>query len=251
MNNIFFNDVSFEYVPETGSTNTDLLDRIKQVGLKSIIVRRALKQTKGRGTRGRSWCGGINCLTFSVAIPIGKDLQKVNGMSLVVGTKIVMTLRKMGVEAEIKWPNDILLNGRKLAGVLIEIAKAPDQTYGLVVGVGINLENPNTQTSYGHASLSEALSSSDLKDVQYLLNVFVNSVIDAVIEVYEIGLKRTQELWNTIAAYNNESVYIFEEDHPVYDGIIEGIDERGALLVRSSIGIKRLISGTISIRSKK
>ena len=75
MSTDYWGSIDYECVDVTGSTNTDLLERVRHEGLSSVIVRRALTQTLGRGTRGRVWHGSNDCLMFSVGIPIGKDLR--------------------------------------------------------------------------------------------------------------------------------------------------------------------------------
>ena len=76
-----FGQILSECVDETGSTNTDLLDRIRREGLNGILLRRARNQTQARGTRGRKWDGSGGCLMFSVALPIGKDLRSSGPMT--------------------------------------------------------------------------------------------------------------------------------------------------------------------------
>lgn len=249
MDSCLFNRIKFECVECTGSTNTDLLQRVKQEGLEKIVVRRALSQTNGRGTRGRTWDGGRNCLMFSVAIPIGKNLRVISAITLVIGANIVLALNKCGVEAKIKWPNDILLNGKKLAGILVEAAKAPTEDYVLVVGVGFNLRKNNNPTSYGSAGLSDVLGD-DLLDENYWLKLLIESILKAADEIKSEGLTRVKALWDTIAAYKNQTVYIYEENHTVYEAEVIGIDDDGRLLVRCGSTEKALLSGTISIRLK-
>ena len=188
---------------------------------------------------------------FSVAVPIGKNLQSINGVTLGIGTDIVLGLRKVGVPAEIKWPNDILLNEKKLAGILVEVAKAPDQTYVLVVGIGFNLRAQNISTAYGHASLSDVLSDDQLKDESYWLSFLSQSIIHCVRSFPDNGLKRVRKVWNTIAAYRNQTVHIFEENQLNYDAYMLGINDKGALLVQTEDGVKTLLTGTVSIRKKK
>ncbi len=244
-----FNSVIYECVETTGSTNTDLLQRVKNEGVKNIVVRRALSQTQGRGTRGRTWDGNRNCLMFSVAIPVGNDLRIISAIPLVIGANIVEALNRCGVAAKIKWPNDILLNGKKLAGILVEAAKSPNQDYGLVVGIGFNLKNPYNGASYGSAGLSDVLHDDKL-DANYWMWLLIRCVLDAVQEIQAEGLTRTKALWDTIAAYKNQTVYIIEENHTLYEAKVIGIDDDGRLLVRCGSLEKALLSGTISIRLK-
>ena len=180
--------ISYECVSETGSTNSDLLERIRKEGLSHTVVLRALRQTQGRGTRGRTWSGNVDCLMFSVAIPIGNNLQIMSGITLAIGAHVVLALRKRGINAEVKWPNDILLNGKKLAGILVESAKGPNHQYSLVVGIGFNLKTQNCSSDYGHASLSDVgLPTMDF-DAQYWLSILVDGILESVREVNNCGL---------------------------------------------------------------
>lgn len=243
--------ISYECVSETGSTNSDLLERIRKEGLSHTVVLRALRQTQGRGTRGRTWSGNVDCLMFSVAIPIGNNLQIMSGITLAIGAHVVLALRKRGINAEVKWPNDILLNGKKLAGILVESAKGPNHQYSLVIGIGFNLKTQNCSSDYGHASLSDVgLPTMDF-DAQYWLSILVDGILESVREVNNCGLGPTVALWDKIMAYKNQAVLIFEEKEAPYEATLVGIDSKGHLLVRSDNGIKTLISGTISLRLKK
>ena len=243
--------ISYECVSETGSTNSDLLERIRKEGLSHTVVLRALRQTQGRGTRGRTWSGNVDCLMFSVAIPIGNNLQIKSGITLAIGAHVVLALRQRGINAEVKWPNDILLNGKKLAGILVESAKGPNHQYSLVIGIGFNLKTQNCSSDYGHASLSDVgLPTMDF-DAQYWLSILVDGILESVREVNNCGLGPTVALWDKIMAYKNQAVLIFEEEEAPYEATLVGIDSKGHLLVRSDNGIKTLISGTISLRLKK
>lgn len=243
--------IQYECVPETGSTNTDLLNRAKKEILSAIVVRRAINQTNARGTRGRHWDGGDHCLMFSVAVPIGRDLREISGVTLAIGTEVVESLRKQGVKAEVKWPNDILLNGKKLAGILVETTKSPDHRFVLVVGIGLNLKDSLRDDGYGRASLADALPLCDIEKPDFWLKLLSSAVVFAINNVRSEGLKRTQALWDTIAAYKNQTVTVLEEGCEPYDALVLGIDETGHLLVRANQEIKVLQSGSISIRSKK
>lgn len=249
MSTDYWGSIDYECVDVTGSTNTDLLERVRHEGLSSVIVRRALTQTLGRGTRGRVWHGSNDCLMFSVGIPIGKDLRIISAVTLVIGAHMVLALRERGIEAQIKWPNDILLNGKKLAGILVEVAKGPDQNYVLVVGVGLNLKNPSIQSEYGASALSDVLQDSEL-DADRWIKILAPNILNAVQEVITEGLERTQLLWDTIAAYTNQTVSVVEENEAPYDAVMVGIDDQGRLLVRIGSKVKSLLSGMVSIRLK-
>ena len=246
-----FGQILSECVDETGSTNTDLLDRIRREGLNGILLRRARNQTQARGTRGRKWDGSGGCLMFSVALPIGKDLRAVSGVTLAIGAAIALALRNQGVPAEVKWPNDILLFNRKLSGILVESAKLPDHQYALVIGVGLNISLKESALDRSKASLSEASSNYSDEQIHQLMCELATAIVRAVDEVLRNGLKRTVLLWDTIAAYNNQRVRITEENQQPYEAVVVGIDENGSLLVQCDSETKTLVSGMVRIQYKK
>jgi BirA family biotin operon repressor/biotin-[acetyl-CoA-carboxylase] ligase len=143
-------DWPIEIVEETGSTNADLMARVKALPRRSNalprpIVRVAYLQTAGRGRRGRTWYAEPgNALLFSVACVLPRPLEELAGLSLAVGVALVDGLRSLPVagpgQIALKWPNDVLLEGDKLAGILIETAWSTDYASAVVIGIGTNVK---------------------------------------------------------------------------------------------------------------
>lgn len=240
------------HIDLTGSTNTDLLNWVKTTSFQEPHVLWADRQTAGRGTRGRKWQMPQNALLFSVAIPLRKTLQKYIGVTLTVGMKITHFLRSHGIDAALKWPNDIVVNDRKLAGILIENSKNDSDINTLVIGVGLNLALDDSKFEHFRAcSVSDFvdISWNVEKKTQWVEDLSI-CVIDAVREVEEQGLKKTVSDWESVAAFQGESVDLFQDDELVCSGILHGIDESGRLLVLTPDGIRVFMSGTISLRKK-
>src|SRR6202012_3651680 len=143
-------DWPIEIVEETGSTNADLMARVKALphrsnALPRPIVRVAYLQTAGRGRRGRTWYAEPgNALLFSVACVLPRPLEGLAGLSLAVGVALVDGLRSLPVagpgQIALKWPNDVLLEGDKLAGILIETAWSTDDASAVVIGIGTTVK---------------------------------------------------------------------------------------------------------------
>ena len=141
-----------ERVTETKSTNDDLLVRWRAGELIDPVARIAHKQTAGKGRAGRAWLANPeDSLCFSLAFPFKRTPAELSGLSLLVGLAVVdgiaqacnlseEELRQAGLQ--LKWPNDLLLNNAKLAGILIEggQSKVGDPTW-MIIGVGMNLRN--------------------------------------------------------------------------------------------------------------
>lgn len=169
-------------------------------------------------------------------------------MTLAIGVAIAKTYQRMGVPALVKWPNDILLKGKKLSGILVEVAQDLDKKWVLVIGVGVNCirnDSINDETDYGVAFLSDATKISNKMD---WLKPISHSILLAVSQMAKEGLKPTRESWATISAYSDELVWVLEENGPSYQARVKTIDDMGCLVVETESGIKSLVSGTISLR---
>ena len=127
----------------------------------------------------------------------------------------------------------------------------PDHQYALVIGVGLNISLKESALDRSKASLSEVSSNYLDEQIHQLMCELATAIVRAVDEVLRNGLKRTVLLWDTIAAYNNQTVEIVQENKQPYEAILIGIDQDGCLLARSGQEIVKLISGMGSIRLKK
>ncbi|WP_174990383.1 biotin--[acetyl-CoA-carboxylase] ligase [Pandoraea captiosa] len=135
-----------EVVDATGSTNLDLLARLREDASCAPIVRAAMHQTAGRGQRGRVWQSlPGDSLTFSLAYVMPGGPAELAGLSLATGVAVVEGLSDLPLSAPqalgLKWPNDVLLRGGKLAGILIETVPAGPGRIGVVIGIGVNLRH--------------------------------------------------------------------------------------------------------------
>jgi BirA family transcriptional regulator, biotin operon repressor / biotin---[acetyl-CoA-carboxylase] ligase len=146
-------DWPIDIVDETGSTNADLMAKLKDMPRTapasaasiSPFVRVAYLQTAGRGRRGRAWIAQPgNALLFSTACVLPRPPEGLAGLSLAVGTGVLEALNQLPLSASarlaLKWPNDILLDDGKLAGILIETAWHTAKASAVVIGIGINLK---------------------------------------------------------------------------------------------------------------
>src|SRR5471032_3165365 len=127
--------VAVEVVAETGSTNADLLGRINSLRCPVLLI--ADRQTAGRGRAGRTWLSTPGAtLTFSLAWRFKGPLHHMAGLPLAVGVALAETMAALSVPVQLKWPNDLLRDGKKLAGILVETQLARDGAIWAVTGVG-------------------------------------------------------------------------------------------------------------------
>ena len=251
-----------ERVAETKSTNDDLLERWRAGTLIDPVARIAHKQTAGKGRAGRAWLANPeDSLCFSLAYPFTRTPAELSGLSLLVGLAVISgiaqaceisesDLRQAGLR--LKWPNDLLLNKAKLAGILIEggQAKAGDTTW-MIIGVGINLKNAKAiEENLSNEVKASALTqiSTSLPDVEYLWLKLIASLEHHLAEFDLYGFKPYQERWMAWDAYQGQAVCISGAGKdPIY-GITKGVDETGALLLQQENKTITIHAGDVSLR---
>jgi BirA family biotin operon repressor/biotin-[acetyl-CoA-carboxylase] ligase len=251
-----------ERVEESPSTNEDLMARWRQGLLWEPVARLALKQTSGKGRMGRQWVSTPNeTLTFSVAYPFKKPISALSGLSLACGLAIIRGISQatnlslselQNHQLALKWPNDILLKKKKLAGMLIEGGQLrPEDPTWLIIGIGINLANSqhiDHQIGRPIGALTDIFSKDQL-DADLLWLSLIKE-LGAIIEKFETGsFADFHDEWNQWDAYKNETCQIHQNSNLQYEGINQGVDNEGCLILKTSTGIKKIISGDVSLRS--
>lgn len=241
--------VAIEVVAETGSTNADLLVRV--ANLSAPVLRVAGMQTAGRGRAGRVWHAAPDAaLTFSLAWCLERPLQELVGLPLAVGVAVAETLAGFGVMTTVKWPNDVLKDGAKLAGILIETAPAraaSKRGVWAVIGIGINLAQPAAFAAQIGRPVANAPSL--LPDRNRVLAELLNSLSTALVQFEQEGLAAFVERWNRLHAYAGQQVVILDQDRVVQQGTALGTDELGRLLLDTTAGPVAIVAGDVSLRT--
>jgi BirA family biotin operon repressor/biotin-[acetyl-CoA-carboxylase] ligase len=237
-----------QVVDQCPSTNTVLMAAAPLEGVMPVLV--AERQTAGRGRRGRTWLAWPGAsLTFSVLWPIPSRTSAPAGLSLVAGLALAVALEKLGYPApQLKWPNDVLMDGRKVAGILVELQSARGRPSAAVIGVGVNVALPPgvlIPDQPAVTSLAESLGT--LPDRNRLLAAILAELQD-FLEIYGVaGFGALRGAWGQRNRYAGMPVRILGEG-VVTEGTCEGVDEDGALLLRTGGGVRRILSGEVSLR---
>lgn len=238
--------VEIRVVERTGSTNADLLAETGRLQAPTLLV--AHEQTAGRGRAGRSWLSSPGkSLTFSLAWKFGTPVHALVGLPLVVGIAIAEALEVFAVRVALKWPNDVLHHGRKLAGILIETAAHGRDASWAVVGIGINLaldDEVLAQIGQPVANLPEL----EAVDRDRLLAMLLNRLADAMHQFEQHGLNVFIERWNALHAHAGRRVVILDHGQVVHEGIAFGIDWIGRLLIDTADGRVAVMAGDVSLR---
>lgn len=226
------------------STNAELMARAKS-GAPAGTVVAAERQTAGRGRRGRPWISAPgDSLAFSLLwrFPSGAAMD---GLSLAAGVAVAETLAGLGATGiALKWPNDVLRAGRKLAGMLIELV--PGASPAAVIGIGLNLRLPDDMPG----DIRDAAAALDLPiSRSELLGRLLAGLHGAMASFAAEGFSAARPRWQALNAHAGAAVRLLSDAAPPLEGRCTGIDEDGALLLETIDGIRRVVSGDVSLRA--
>jgi BirA family biotin operon repressor/biotin-[acetyl-CoA-carboxylase] ligase len=240
--------VDIEVVAETGSTNADLLARAAQLRRPVLLV--AEQQTAGRGRAGRSWLSSAaGSLTFSLAWKFGGPAQRLLGLPLAIGVALAEALGAMDVPVQLKWPNDLLKDGNKLAGILIETQNAGDGGVWAVIGVGLNLLMPDQlEAQIGRPAAAAPWLARMERDA--LMAALLGSLCGALDQFEAAGFAAFSARWNRLHAWRGETVAIIDHGATLHEGVAAGVDDAGRLLLDTDGGRIAIVAGDVSLRIK-
>lgn len=241
-----------ETVHETGSTSVDLVQRARLTQPAIPVLRAALLQTAGRGRVGRRWhasAGGA--LLFSLAVPMRTAAARIAAATLVCGIGVAETLRAAGITVTLKWPNDVLLNGRKLGGVLCELAADAQERRTLVVGVGINLHlDRATRDSIDQpAAALDEIRPAVTAQRETLIGRMATAIAAALQLFEEEGFVPLQRRFMALFAHRDAQVDLYELGVRVASGRALGVDGEGRLLLATDEGVRVCSGGETTLRA--
>ncbi|HEY1899367.1 MAG TPA: biotin--[acetyl-CoA-carboxylase] ligase [Steroidobacteraceae bacterium] len=218
-------------------------------------------QSAGRGRRGRTWLatpGGALCMSLSWSF--AQMPRDMGALSLVAGVCVLQALSEhipQGVLArtplQLKWPNDLICEARKLGGILIDMrAEAGGPSY-VVIGIGLNVALDEPARTRITSSGTQPCDLVSLQVSPLQRNPVVASLIECLIRgltLFELeGLHPFREAWQNADALRNKAVNVTTVQGTTR-GVARGIDMDGALLVQTSDGLVRFVSGEVSVRSE-
>lgn len=228
------------------STNTWQLDRAADPDFHASVCL-AERQEAGKGRRGRRWVSpfGRN-IYMSVGWYVPRQ-QSLSGLSIAVGIALGAALRDAGLEqVGLKWPNDLLLAGGKLGGILVEVASPTASHHRVVIGCGINLRLDDGAASQVDQDFSTVLDHIDVSRNQLVVTL-LDSLLPALQVYNEEGFGPFASAWSAYDALAGEEVVVKMADATVA-GTNEGIDEAGNLKLLTSAGIRSFNAGEVSLR---
>ena len=236
-----------DVIPVIDSTNQYLLDRMDQLPSGHACI--AEYQQAGRGRRGRTWfspCGSNLYLSMYWRLEQGPAAAM--GLSLVIGIVMAEVIQSLGApDVRVKWPNDLYLNDRKLAGILVELTGKTGDAAQIVMGAGVNLvmrSEGASEINQGWINLQEAGVEIDRNE---LAAKIINSLREALPIFERDGLAPFVGRWDALDNFINRPVKLLIGDREVH-GIARGIDKQGGLLLEQEGEVKSWVGGEISLR---
>ena len=237
------------YKEETDSTNLDAARLAEELSHGDVIVADA--QTAGRGRRGRTWVSpkGEN-LYFSLLLKPDFAPEQASMLTIVMALAVVNGVEAVyGCEPQIKWPNDIVVNGRKVCGILTEMQVVPGAIKHVIIGVGINVNQMTFEGDSLKFATSLQKETGIRKERQELLDAVLQEFWQLYPEFCQVGtLQPIVEAYEARLANLGKEVCVLDPKGE-YQGVALGINEQGELLVRKTDGTKEAVyAGEVSVR---
>lgn len=236
---------NFVYTNEIDSTNSRLLSTKEFTKNGTVLL--SEYQENGRGRRDRTWISdsGLN-LTFSILLVNAFSQKSINLINLGSSLALAQTLENLyQLHIDLKWPNDVLIKKKKIAGILLESTSKGDRINKLVVGIGVNVNQPNFQGSFNLTPTSVRLEFKQEVSRERLLSEFLNN-FELIIELSKKNSGKILDDWKTRCNMIGENIAIEDNGKTKY-GVFEDIDEKGYLILRRDDVTERISFGDVSL----
>ncbi|OEG69424.1 hypothetical protein ATZ36_09665 [Candidatus Endomicrobiellum trichonymphae] len=235
---------TIKYYKETASTQT----AVKKLALKNFgegVVVIAEKQTKGYGRIKRVWNSNAGGLWFSMLL---KPVIRPDGssiLSLLFSIALSRILeKKYGISSEIKWPNDILICGKKVAGIIIEMSAGQDIINWVAAGIGVNINNSLPEDLKNISISIKEVLKREIDRTEFIV-AFLTEFESLYFNFQSGGFKQFLEEYNSKVAYKDALVTVDSVCNDAITGKNFGIDESGRLIIETKNKIEKIISGTL------
>ncbi|MDP2562549.1 bifunctional biotin--[acetyl-CoA-carboxylase] ligase/biotin operon repressor BirA [Psychrobium sp. 1_MG-2023] len=238
-----------------GSTNELIKDKIKQgelISAASGYTVFAEAQTAGRGRRGRTWASPLGAsLYFSMHWRFEQGISATMGLSLAVGIALSEALVELGVnELGLKWPNDVYYQGRKLAGILIELEGQGSDSCDIVIGVGINVQLPDSVTEQIDQPFADLAQTGINLDRNVIAATILRHLMQVMNTFEQRGFSAFVERWNVVDCFVGTPVNLLIGQRTI-SGISRGVDAQGGIVVESDGEQQTYYGGEISLRKQQ
>lgn len=238
------------YVRTTTSTN-DVAKELARQGTEEGTVVVTEEQTKGRGRLGRAWqCPPRAGLCFSVVMYPRVNPMEVSQFTMLAAVAVVRAFRRsLGIDARVKWPNDVYIDGLKVCGILAEMTAEADRVKFLVLGIGVNVNQTREElVPLGNGATSLRIEAGRPVSRTEVLRDILEE-LDSLYTLWQAaGFAPLKGLWKDVTLWSGCPVVVTGLQR-VWEGIMEDIDDNGALILRlPDNSTKTFYSGEVSLR---
>lgn len=238
---------TFVYAEELSSTNTFLMDKKNGYNNNGTVVF-AEKQTSGKGRKDRVWYSAPETnLTFSILLT--KDKFLTNNSSLInfaASLAVAFSIENLyQLKTELKWPNDVLLDGKKTSGILIESTSQGNKIERFVVGIGVNVNQPSFQGTFNYPPTSIRIELGRNVERERFLAEILNN-FELLLERIKSNKNEVIQDWKSKCKMIGEKISVVENESEKF-GIFYDIDEEGFLLLKTRDGIEKVHYGDVSL----
>lgn len=230
------------------STNAEALRQLN-LGRYAPFAITAEMQSSGRGRRGRRWVSpyGQN-IYFSLALRVDQGARQLDGLSLVVGLAVVRALESQGVVgAGLKWPNDVLVSGKKVAGILLELAGDLADVCHVIIGVGINVNMCRAIEAIDQDWTSVSNQVGRNVDRNILLGLLQQHLDIYLAKFSASGFVGLRAEWDACHLWRGRTVTLTSGDR-VVTGLALGVNQVGALCLQVGAEVREFSGGELSLR---
>ncbi|MFX0207534.1 MAG: biotin--[acetyl-CoA-carboxylase] ligase [Candidatus Hodarchaeota archaeon] len=237
---------------EVKSTNDIAMDLAEQ-GVEEGTVVVADTQTEGRGRAGRTWSSPVGGLWFTIILR--PDIEPVYAHQITFAASIAVTTaigNLRGLQAQIKWPNDILIKEKKVGGILLEIATSGSTVEYLVVGIGLNLTVDPHHFPPEVSNIATSIASNLRPGTKISRDEILRSILREFEVYYQLlkqkGFRHIIQKWKGMSNIVGREIRVDDPPNEPMEGKVVDIDTTGALLIRTSKNaVLRVVSGTVTI----
>jgi BirA family transcriptional regulator, biotin operon repressor / biotin---[acetyl-CoA-carboxylase] ligase len=238
---------------EIGSTNEVALEEFcRSGGLPAVCF--AEMQTTGRGRLGRVWVSPKSeNIYMSLAWEFALNINELQALSLAVAVVVADILKSYGVDAGLKWPNDIQVKGKKLAGILLESSIKPSGRINLVIGIGLNIMMPDAEAAAIEQPWTDLARESGEGyglDRNKIAGKLLSSMMRLCMEYETTGFEPYRERWQGYDVCTGMDVQVTDAGN-VYNGACLGINDKGALRVMVDGVEQEFYGAEVSLRVNK
>ena len=233
-------NLNIKWFDELNSTNTYLRDLLlRDLTVKDRVVIAAKNQTSGKGRKQRSWISGQGKnLTFSVLIKSTVPLEELSSITLVAGVAVAQYLNTVGIDAQLKWPNDVMVGGKKICGILTELALVDDSELNyIILGIGLNVNmEPREVVAIDKPATSMGIVSGEKFNLDEVLEGLLCE-LEKYIDIWQdSGFSSIKGEWESNCIHIGKEITVTNVKGEEFTAIFDSLGANGELVVRQEDG---------------